>query len=100
MINENPLTNADLDTLKNDLQNFMGSLYEKFHSDVELIIENQQETNHRIDTLENKNDLIMETVGEIKVELSEIHENLLGKVDQEDHRSLEKRISRLEIATS
>ncbi len=77
----------------------MGVLYEKFRSDTQLLAEQVQTIAQQQKATDKKLDLVIETIAEIKVELSEINDKLEQKVDREDHQALERRVSRLETAS-
>lgn len=67
-------TKADLKDLRKeineDFKNHVGILYEKFHGDIKLVIEGQGGINQRLERVETKVDLLTETVGDIKIELT------------------------------
>ncbi len=96
MIMENYATKDDLKNLKEDLQNFMGALYEKFHSDVQFLAEQMSSMGKQFIETNRKVDLLIDTVGMMQVDITEIKEKLDRKVDQRDHQLLAERVSALE----
>lgn len=111
-------TKGDLEDLRcglrkeinEDIGVHMGVLYEKFENEVKVIAEQHvdidrnlvninQHLGHvdqRLDKLEIKTDMLIETVGEIKVDVTDIKDGLKNKTDIKDHKLLEKRVSVLE----
>jgi len=80
-----------------DFKRETGVLYEKFKDDVQLIAEKQDETTKQVSQLQGKVEMLIETVGEIKVDVTEIKDNLKRKVDVKDHKALENRVIALEV---
>lgn len=109
-------TKDDLHELRKEINEdtgvHMGVLYEKFSNEVKVVAESHLDTHREIKTLGAKVDMLVETVGgmqldmtEIKSDLSEtksdvaeIKDSLKNKTDLKDHKLLEKRVSVLEIS--
>lgn len=82
--------------INEDFKTHVGALYEKFHGDIKLVIEKQDGMDQRLGRVENKVDLLTETVGDIKVELTGNRMELENKVDRSEHKTLERRVVALE----
>ncbi|MGD0977026.1 MAG: hypothetical protein ABR875_01890 [Minisyncoccia bacterium] len=103
--------------MNEDFKTHIGALYEKFSGEVKLVAEQHQDTNTRVrnlehqyqdtdtrvqridkkvDTLEKKMDIVVDVLGELKVDVSEIKNGLNKKADLKDQKLLEKRILALE----
>lgn len=89
--------------MNEDIKTHIGVLYEKFSDDVKLVIESQQDTNRQVtllgertSSLEDKMDMVIDTLGEVKVSVNEIKDQLQNKVDRQEHNALAKRVSVLE----
>ncbi|MDO8592313.1 MAG: hypothetical protein Q7R92_00900, partial [bacterium] len=93
-------TKADMQELRaninGDIKTHMGVLYEKFSDEVRVVAESHLDTRREIKTLGTKVDMLIETVGEIKVDVTDIKDGLKNKTDIKDHKLLEKRVSVLE----
>lgn len=93
-------TKSDLKELRGginkDIKTHMGALYEKFSDDVKVLAESHLDTNKRVRNLEIKMDMLVDTVGEIKVDVVEVKEGLKNKADLKDQKLLEKRVATLE----
>src|SRR3989344_4898734 len=75
--------------INEDIKLHMGTLYEKFSSDVKLVAEQVCAIDTRLQRVEQKADLLIETVGELKMEVSN---------DREVIKDHEQRVQRLEHA--
>lgn len=75
---------------------YMGTLFEKATGQTTLLAEQLKDTNRRVENLENKMDIVVEAVGDIKVSLTIIEDKLDQKADKKDLIALEKRVSVLE----
>lgn len=96
--------------LKEDFKNYTGILYERFSDQVQVIAEQNSDikkelkkiNNHlevsdgRLDKLEIKTDVLIETVAEIKVDTTAIREELENKTDVIEHKKLAHRVAVLE----
>jgi hypothetical protein len=89
--------------MNEDFKTHIGALYEKFSGDVKLLAEQHQDTDTRVqridkkvDALEKKVDIVVDILGELKVDVSEIKNGLNKKADLKDQKLLEKRILALE----
>lgn len=82
--------------INDDFKNHVGTIYEKFHGDIKLVIERQSGMDQRLERVENKVDLLTETVGDIKVEVTGNRMELDNKVNRSEHKVLEQRIVALE----
>lgn len=82
--------------INEDFKSHIGTLYEKFNGDIKLVIEGQSGMNQRLERVETKVDLLTETVGDIKVELTGHRMELDNKVDRSEHKGLERRVVALE----
>lgn len=113
-------TKGDLEDLRHglrkeineDIRVHMGTLYEKFESEVKVVAESHLDTNREVKILGAKVDMLIETVGEMQLDMTEmksdlsetksnvaeIKDNLKNKTDLKDHKLLEKRVSVLETA--
>jgi len=93
-------TKSDIKDLRKeineDFKHHVGTLYEKFHGDIKLVIERQGGMDRRLERVENKIDLLTETVGDVKVELTGSRMELDNKVDKSEHKGLERRVVALE----
>lgn len=100
-------TKSDLKELRGginkDIKTHIGVLYEKFSDDVKVLAESHLDTSRevknlgtRVGGLEIKMDMLIDTVGEIKIDVAEIKEGLKNKADLKDQRLLEKRVATLE----
>ena len=93
--------NKDMKELRKDInedfKHHVGVLYEKFHGDIKLVIEHQQGMDKRLVRVENKVDLLTETVADIKVEVTGNRMELDSKVDKSEYKGLERRVVALEI---
>ncbi len=89
-------TKSDLQDLNEDIKTYVGTLYEKFSDDVKVLAESHLDTNKRVRNLEVKMDMLVDTVGEIKIDVAEIKDKFDQKADLKDHKLLEKRVSVLE----
>ncbi|OGN05383.1 MAG: hypothetical protein A2831_01440 [Candidatus Yanofskybacteria bacterium RIFCSPHIGHO2_01_FULL_44_17] len=107
-------TRGDLRELRQEINEDMrvhvGVLYEKFENEVKVVAESHQDIDRKVDKLDfgvgtltdevgklnNKMDMVVETIGEIKTDISEIKNDLKNKTDIKDHKILEKRVSVLE----
>ena len=83
--------------INDDFKHHVGVLYEKFHGDMKLVIEYQQGMGKRLARVENKVDLLTETVADIKVEVTGNRMELGNKVDKSEYKGLEKRVVALEV---
>lgn len=96
----NYATKIDLKDLRKeineDFKTHVGTLYEKFHGDIKLVIERQDGMDRRLERVENKVDLLTETVGDIKVEVTGNGLELDDKVNRSEHKGLEQRVVALE----
>lgn len=86
-----------------DMRTHMGVLFAKFSDEVNLVAEAQQDTHRHVtllekwtSSLENKMDIVINTLGEVKVTVNEIKGQLKTKVDLKDHKLLERRVSIIE----
>jgi len=107
-------TKSDLKGLRRginqDIKTHIGALYEKFSDDVKVVAEAHLDTNRelkklggrvgglegRMGSFEGKVDMLVDTVGEIKIDVAEIKEGLKNKADLKDQKLLEKRVTTLE----
>lgn len=85
--------------INEDFKTHVGTLYEKFHGDIKLVIERQNGMGKRLERVENKVDLLTETVGDIKVEVTGNRLELDNKVNRSEHKGLEQRVIALEAKT-
>ena len=93
-----PLSTQELrKEINDDFKHHVGVLYEKFHGDIKLVIEYQQGMGKRLARVENKVDLLTETVADIKVEVTGNRMELDNKVDKSEYKGLEKRVVALEV---
>ncbi len=83
--------------INEDFKHHVGTIYEKFHGDIKLVIERQDGMDQRLERVENKIDLLTETVADIKVELTGDRMELDNKVDRSEHKGLERRVIALEV---
>ncbi len=74
--------------INEDFKQHIEVLYEKFHTDIQLLAEQQQDTNRKVD-------MLIETVGDIKVEITEINEKLDNKVDRSEFLELKQEVAQL-----
>lgn len=95
---------------KDEIKTYMGVLYEKFDNEVKVIAEQHVDidrnlvsinkhlghVDQRLDKLEIKTDMLIETVADIKVDTAMIREELEGKTDKSEHKKLEHRVVVLE----
>ena len=95
-------TKSDLKELRKEINEdigvHMGVLYEKFENEIKVVAESHLDTRREVRTLGTKVDMLIETVGEIKVDVADIKDNFKNKTDLKDHKLLEKRVSVLEIS--
>ncbi len=114
MTDENHTTKADLRELRKeineDIKQYMGVQYEKFHSDVQFLAkqissliqrverleQKMEQLEQRVGRLEQRMDIILDAVGTMHVELTEIKGQLNQKIDLPEYVILEKRVSQLE----
>lgn len=93
-------TKADLKDLRKeineDFKTHVGTLYEKFHGEVKLVIERQSGMDTRLERVEHKIDLLTETAGDIKIEVTGNQLELDNKVNRSEHKGLEQRVVALE----
>ena len=86
-----PITQPDLKNLREqlneDMKTHIGTLYEKFSSDVGLLSEQVSSIDNRVITVERKLDVIIDAVADLKVEATE---------EREHQRRLDNRIAILE----
>ncbi|MEK7582227.1 MAG: hypothetical protein AAB488_02780 [Patescibacteria group bacterium] len=103
-------TKADIKELRGninqDIKTHMGVLYKKFSDDVKVLAEAHLDTGREVKNLgarvggfEVKMDILINTVGEVKVDVAEIKNELKNKADLKDHKLLEKRAATLEATT-
>lgn len=83
--------------LNEDFKHHVGVIYEKFHGDIKLVIERQGGMDKRLERVENKIDMLTETAGDIKVELTGNRMELDDKVDKSEYKGLERRVVALEV---
>lgn len=58
--------------LNKDMKTHMGVLFEKFSEEVTIVAEQYLETNRHLKSLENKMDVVVETIGESKVDTADL----------------------------
>lgn len=72
--------NEDMETqrtkLNEDMETHVGVLYEKFSGEVKLVAEQVTVIDTRLQRVEHKTDLLLETVADIKVELTPLRESV------------------------
>lgn len=75
-------TKGDLEQLHKDLrkdfQDHAGLLYEKLSDEVKVVAEQYTTMDKRLMRVESKTDVLIETVGEIKMEITEMKEGVSG----------------------
>lgn len=92
------------DDINENIKTHTGVLFEKFFEEVTVLAEAHQDTNRRVrsletrtSSLEDKMDTVIDTLGEVKVSVNEIKDQLQTKVDLKDRKLLERRVSAIEI---
>lgn len=90
------VTKSDIVKMDKNFKDYVGALYEKFHGDIKLVIEGQSGIGERLERVENKVDMLTETVGDIKVELTGNKMDLNNKVNRSEYKGLERRVIALE----
>ena len=79
-----------------DMKTHMGTLYEKFSADVSLVSEQITGIDKRLGRVEKKVEVLTDTVGEIKVELTAVNDKLDRKADKSQVTLLDRRVAALE----
>lgn len=82
--------------INEDFKTHVGVIYEKFHGDIKLVIERQDGMDEKLERVENKIDVLTETVADAKVELTGNRMEFDSKVDRSEHKDLERRVVALE----
>ena len=103
-------TKGDLKEFRDDVKNYMGLLHENFSDQVKVVAEQNSDINKtlkkmnnhfqivdgRLDRLEIKTNMLIETVADIKIDTTMIREELGNKADKGEHKKLEHRVAVLE----
>ena len=93
--NDQVATKIDIVKLGNELKTHMGVLFERASEQTVLLAEQLEDTNHRVNNLESKMDMVIETIADVKVVVNEIKDGLDNKVDKKDFVKLEKQVTGL-----
>ena len=95
-----PATKSDLNELRrrisDDMKTHIGTFYEKVSRDVGLLSEQMATMDKRLARVEKKVEVLTETVGEMKVELSAVSDKLDRKADRSQITQLDRRVTVLE----
>ncbi|MDO8492799.1 MAG: hypothetical protein Q7S34_04115 [bacterium] len=103
-------TKNDLKEFRDEVKDYMGVLHENFSDQVKVIAKQNSDINKtlkkmnghfqivdgRLDRLEIKTNVLIETVADIKVDTAMIREELGSKADKSEHKKLEHRVAVLE----
>jgi hypothetical protein len=76
----------------------VGVILEDIDDKLAFIVESQQTLTAGLAVVRGKEDVLTETVGEIKVELTEVNQKLDRKVDRSEFKRLDHQVSVLEAA--
>lgn len=101
---------GDIKQYKDEMKNYVGALHERFSDQVAVIAEQHVDidrnlvgikkhlghVDQRLDKLEIKTEVLMETVAEIKMDTTMIREGLENKADKAEVKKLEHRVVALE----
>ncbi len=74
-------------SVQEDMKTYVGAIAEKFSSDVQLLAEQQSEMKKDISAIKDTLELVVETLGDVKVEVTGL---------RQDHESLERRVTHIE----
>lgn len=88
--------NVQRERFNEDMKTHTGTLYEKFSGDVGLLSEQMTMMNKRLARVEKKMDVLTDTVGDMKVELTVVNEKLDRKADRSQITQLDRRVATLE----
>ena len=69
-------TKEDIKEFRGDVKNYIGALHERFTDEVKIVAEQYGGIDKRLNRLESKTDMIVETVGDMKVDMTVMKEDM------------------------